>query len=214
MSLMALMAASQNGLLIRAVGSVVGVDEPVARDALERLLGAIAERLGARAADPVEHDILLDVIASGSFQRYLDDPRALFGREAVRDGEGLLAYALWLRRGRPRARRKRHRAARRARPRGVRQADDAGRKPSAGAMARRLEEQARDPLRLPGPAGALKELGQTVLRGLADGTMRTFRRASFRRRMALRRLNLQRRGGPRRVDRGTPGDLLDREAPS
>ena len=52
------------------------------------------------------------------------------------------------------------------------------------------------------------------MRGLADGTMRTFRHPSFRRRMALRRLNLPRR---RRDHAASIGeildDLLDGEAP-
>jgi hypothetical protein len=214
MSLLALIAASQNGLLIRAVGSVIGVDEPVARDALERLLATIAERLGARAADPAEHDILLDVIASGSFQRYLDDPRALFGRDAVRDGEVLLAYLY----GSVEAARQRARAV--GPPAGLDGEVFARLMTLAaslllGAMARRLEELARDPLPAPGPAGALRELGQTVLRGFADGTMRTFRHASFRRRMVLRRLYLPRR---RRTHAASIeellGDLLDGDAPA
>jgi len=208
---MALIAASQNGLLIRAVGSVIGVDEPVARDALERLLATIAERLGARAADPVEHDILLDVIASGGFQRYLDDPRALFGRDAVRDGEGLLAYLY----GSLEAARDDARAI--GPPAGLDGEVFARLMTLAaslllGAMARRLEDLARDPFPATGPAGALRELGRTVLRGLADGTMRTFRHASFRRRMALRRLNLPRRRRDHAVSIDELlGDLLEGE---
>jgi hypothetical protein len=213
MSLMALMAAGQQGLLIRTVGGVVGVEEPVAARALERLSKAIARRLSARVAvEPAEHEVLLDVVARGGFERYLDDPRALFGREAVRDGEDLLAYAY----GSVDAAREEARAL--GPPRGL-DRDVFARLMTLVAslvlavMARSME-QARPRSAVAGPAGVLKELGETVMRGLADGTLRTFRRARFRRRMALRRLGLS----LRRPERGASldellGDLLEKEAP-
>ena len=214
MSLMALMAAGQQGLLIQTVGGVIGVEEPVARRALERLSGAIARRLSARVAvEPAEHEVLLDVVARGGFERYLDDPRALFGREAVRDGEDLLAYAY----GSVEAAREEAKA---VGPPPALDRDVFARLMTLAAslllaaMARKLEQQTRGPSAVAGTAGVLKELGETVMRGLADGTLRTFRRASFRRRMALRRLGLS----LRRPERGASldellGDLLKKEAP-
>jgi hypothetical protein len=214
MSLMTLIAAGQQGLLIQTVGGVIGVDEAVARVALERLSGAIARRLSERAADPVEQAILLDVIARGGFQRYLDEPRALFGRDAVRDGEAMLAYVY----GSVEAARDDARAI--GPPAGLDGEVFARLMTLAAslllaAMARRREEQARArSSTVAGPAEQLKELGKTILRGLADGTMRTFRRAGFRRRMALSRLALHRRAWP---DHGPAidellGDLLDERA--
>jgi hypothetical protein len=161
MSLMALMAAGQQGLLIQTVGGVVGVEEPVARQALERLSRAIARRLSARVAvEPAEHEVLLDVVARGGFERYLDDPRALFGRKAVRDGEDLLAYVY----GSVEAAREEARA-------GGPAAEGLDRDVFArlmtlaaslllAAMARKLEQQARASSAVAGPAGVLKELGR------------------------------------------------------
>lgn len=214
MSVMALMAAGQHGLLIQTVGGVIGVEEPVAAQALERLSRLIARRLSARVAlEPAEHEVLLDVVARGGFERYLDDPRALFGREAVRDGEDLLAYA-W---GSVEAARDEAKAV--GPPPGL-DADVFARLMTLaaslllGAMGRKLEQQAKAGAAVAGPAGVLKEFGETVMRGLADGTLRTFRNARFRRRMALRRLgfSLRRREGGPSLDE-LLGDLLDEEVP-
>ena len=63
---------------------------------LQSIVGCIGvpRRLSARVAvEPAEHEVLLDVVARGGFECYLDDPRALFGRAAVRDGEDVLTYA-------------------------------------------------------------------------------------------------------------------------
>jgi len=214
MSLLALVAAGQHGLLIQTVGGAIGVEEPVARQALERLSRTIARRLSARVTlEPAEHEVLLDVVARGGFERYLDDPRALFGREAVRDGEDLLTYAF----GSLEAAREEAKAV--GPPPGLDRDVFARLMTLAAslvlaAMARKLEQQARANSAVAGPAGVLKEFGETVMRGLADGTLRTFRRASFRRRMALRRLGLS----LRRPERGAAldellGDLHKKEAP-
>lgn len=214
MSLMALVAAGQQGLLIKTVGGVIGVEEPVAARALERLSRPIARRLSARVAvEPAEHEVLLDVVARGDFERYLDDPRALFGRHAVRDGEDLLTYVY----GSVEAAREEANAV--GPPPGLDRDVFARLMTLAAslvlaAMARKLEQQARASAAVAGPAGVLKEFGETVMRGLADGTLRTFRRASFRRRMALRRLgfSLRRPEGGASVDE-LLGDLLEQEAP-
>ncbi|MFW6077243.1 MAG: hypothetical protein ACOC71_05800, partial [Hyphomicrobiales bacterium] len=127
----------------------------------------------------------------------------LFGRAAVRDGEQTLTYLY----GSLEAARDEARA--------VGPPEDLDTEVFArlmtlaaslllGAMAKQLEEHARARPAATGPAGVLKDMGETVLRGLADGTTRTFRRASFRRRMALRRLGLR----LRRRDHGLSIDEL------
>ena len=210
MALMALIAAGQHGLLIQAVAGVIGVEEPVARASLERLLAAMARRLSDIAADPIEEEALLGVIASGGFQRYLDEPRALFGRDALRDGEGVLAYL--------------YGSLEAARAHAIAIGPPPGLAGEAfarlmtlaasllmAAMARRLEQQASERFAAAGPIGLLQELGRVALRGLADGTVRThFRRASFRSRMAFYRLRPRRR----RLDHGASirellGDLVE-----
>ena len=209
MSLMALIAAGQQGLLIRTVGAALGVDEAVARPALERLLAVIARRLSERAGDPVECQILLDVIAGGGFPRYLDDARALLGREAIRDGEDLLTYLY----GSVEAAREHARAI--GPPAGL-DAEVFARLMTLAAslllaaVARRLEQQARERLAEGSPAGVLKGLGQAVLRGFLDGTGRALfrRRASFRRRMARRRRFGQSSSRRPSLDE-LLGDLLD-----
>lgn len=217
MSLTALIAAGQRGQLIQTIAVVVSVDELVARAALQRLLAAIARRLSERAADPLEHEILLDVIARGGFQRYLDDRRFLFGRKAVREGEEVLAYLY----GSVEA--AREDANRIGAPAGLDRDVFARLMTLAaillfGAAARRLEQQAHDRSAGSAPADMLKELGRTILRGLADGTGRTlFRRLSFRRRLAA----LRWKATWRRLDRSASrrptldellGGLLNEEA--
>lgn len=210
MSLMAIIAAGQQGLLIRTVGGAIGVDEPVARAAIERLLPAMARQLSERAHDPAESEIVLDVVAHGGFQRYLDDPRALLGREAIRDGEEMLTYLY----GSVDAARQ-HATAIRP-PAGL----DAGVFARLmtlaaclllGAMARRLEHQAHNELAESGVAGILKGLGQAILRGIVEGTARSMfrRRTSFRRRMARRRGRLDHAPSHRPALDEVLGDLLD-----
>jgi hypothetical protein len=208
MSLMGLIAAAQQGLLIATVGAVVGVEESVARAALERLLRLIARRLGERAADRGEHDVLLDVIARGGFQRYLDDSRVLFGRNAVRDGEQVLDYLY----GSLEAARAEARTV--GPPEGL-DADVFVRLMTLAAtlllaaLARRLE-QARKPHSETGPPDPWTELGRAIVRGLVDGSLRALsrRHASFRRRMKASR---------RRPQHGTDNlhalmdDLLDQD---
>ena len=196
MALMALIAAGQHGRLIEVVAGLIGVEEPVARSALERLLAAMASRLSGIAADPREQEALLAVIASGGFQRYLNEPRALSGRDVLRDGEGLLVYLY----GSVEAAR----------------ADAVNIGPPAGldsevfaklmtlaaslllaAMAKRIEQLASERYVAAGSLGILRELGSVILRGLADGTLRTLlRRASFRSRLGLQRMKPRRRRRP------------------
>lgn len=211
MSLTAVIAAGQQGLLIQIVGSAVDVDEAVAREALDRLLPPIARRLAMRATDPQEHDVLRDVIAGGGFERYLDDPRAMMGRAAFRDGEQVLVYLY----GSVEAAREDAMAV--GPPAGLDRDVFARLMTLAaslllGALSRRFDEQTRQRPAASGPADVLRDLGETVLRGLADGTTKTFRRASFARRMTMRRLGLslrRARHGPR-IDE-LLGDLLEEE---
>jgi hypothetical protein len=188
MSLMAIIAAGQNGLLIRSVGGAIGVDEPVARAAIERLLPPMARQLSERAHEPEESEIVLDVVAYGGFQRYLDDPRALLGREAIRDGEDMLTYLY----GSVEAAREQARAI--GPPAGL-DAEVFARLTTLaaclvlGAMARRLEHHDHEDLAELGVSGMLKGLGQAIVRGFIEGSTRSLgrRRAGFRRRMARRR---------------------------
>ena len=205
MSLMALIAAGHQGHLVQTVAVVLGVEEPVARSALERLVPAVAHRLRDRAAEAGEQDGLLDVLAEGGFQRYLDDPRVLFGREAVRDGEDVLGYAY----GSVDAARAQARAI--GPPAGL-DGDVFARLMTLaavlliGAMSRRLDQQVRAGSAAAGPAGILKRLGRVVVRALAEGSMRSIyrRRAGFGPRMAARR----RRPGARPARRPTLEMLL------
>lgn len=193
MSLMAIVAAGQQGRLFEALAVLLEVDEPVARSAIEHLSAAVAARMMRRAADPGEQDMLLDVVASGDFQRYLDDPRALFGRDAVRDGEEALVYLY----GSVEAARDNARSI--GPPAGL-DSDVFARLMTLAAslvlaaMARRLDQMARDRSAAAGPTGRVAWMGRVILRGVSDGTVRTlFRRARFARRMALRRLMPRRR---------------------
>jgi hypothetical protein len=188
MSLMAVIEAGHKGLLMQAVAGLLGSDQEVARSAMERLLRALAYRLSLRAAEPVEQAVVLDVIARGGYQRALDDPRILFGRGGVRDGEEALAYLY----GSLEAARAEARAI--GPPAGIEREVFARLTTLAAllllaGLARRLEQHADRHLPEVGLADSLKQLGNAILRGLADGTVRSsFRRQpSFRRRMAARR---------------------------
>ena len=217
MSLLAIIAAGQRGRLNQSMAMALGVDEAVARAALERLLTAIARSLSQRAADPMEQEVLLDVISGGGFQRYLDDLRFLFGRRALSEGEEILAYVY----GSLEAAREHAYAI--GPPAGLDRDVFARLMTLAAvlllaAMARRIEELAHGGSPRAAPAEMLKELGRAILRGFADGTRRTlFRRLSFRRRMAA----LHWRASRRRPEGKSPrrptldellGDLLEPDA--
>jgi hypothetical protein len=217
MSLMAIIAAGQKGLLIRAVGGAVGVDEPVARAALERLLQAMARRLTKRADNREERRILLETVAAGGFQRYLDDPRALLGRDTIRDGEDLLTYLY----GSVDVARDHARTI--GPPSGL-DAEVFTRLMTVaaclllGAMARRLEQQTQDRLVDVGATGLVMGLVQAIWAGIMEGTARSMfrRRASFRYRMGAERRRQQRGEAPS----GRPeleeilGDLLGAGEPN
>lgn len=210
MSLMAVIEAGHKGLLMQAVAGLLGSDEAVARDAMERLLRALAHRLSLRAGDPAEQEFVLDVLARGGYQRALDDPRILFGRDGVRDGEEALAYLY----GSLEAARAAVRAI--GPPAGIerevfaRLATLAALLLLAG-LARELDQLASERATEAGPMGMLKGLGRVAVRALVDGTTRTlYRRGpSFSRRMASRRRQ------PGGTTFGRPGldellgDLLD-----
>lgn len=92
MTLMEVIEAGHQGHLFGTVGVAAGVDAQVARAAVERLLPPLARRFSERGGDPVEGAALLDVISGSGYRRYLEDPRALLGRDSIRNGEEALIY--------------------------------------------------------------------------------------------------------------------------
>lgn len=209
---MALISAGHGGRLLRNLGGPAGIEEPLVRTALERLLPPLARRLSEQAADPVERELLLDAVAEGGYQRYLDDPRALLGRDAIVDGEELLVHlygSLDL---------ARQEAKSVGPPRGL-DADVFARMMTLAAslllavMARRQALLAgRDVSAAQGSAAIIAGLVEAVVRGFVEGTMRSLRprrrtgALSRRRRWPRRRSNEAAR--PASIE-ALLGELLD-----
>ncbi len=82
--------ACQSGQLVAAVGIASDLEEAQCRQALERLTRDIARRVSERVSEQDDIDDLLDVLDEEEEYEYLDNPKAMLGRDGIADGEEIL----------------------------------------------------------------------------------------------------------------------------
>jgi len=84
--------ASNEGRTAGAIALAGGYPADAAEKALRTLVREIGHRMAVKAQDPEELELLLDVIEAGEHDDYLTNPDALLSREAVQEGEEILAH--------------------------------------------------------------------------------------------------------------------------
>jgi len=85
--------AAGDGRQLAALVAAAGMSPRDVEAVLRAQVPAIAARIHERAAaDEAELDAIFDIVEAGEAEDYLEDPRALTSRAAVRDGEDILAH--------------------------------------------------------------------------------------------------------------------------
>ena len=84
--------ASNEGKTAGALALAGNYPVDAAEKALKTLVREIGHRMALKAQDPQELDLMLDVIEAGEHDDYLTNPDALLSREAIEEGEEILAH--------------------------------------------------------------------------------------------------------------------------
>ena len=84
--------ASNQGRTAGALGLAGGYSTDTAEKALKTLVRDIGHRMAMKAQDPEELELILDVIEAGEHDDYLTNPDSLLSRDAVQEGEEILAH--------------------------------------------------------------------------------------------------------------------------
>ncbi len=84
--------ASNNGMTSGAIALAGNYPIEASEKALKTLVREIGSRMAVKARDPEELELLLDVIEAGEHDDYLTNTDALISREAIEEGEEILAH--------------------------------------------------------------------------------------------------------------------------
>jgi hypothetical protein len=84
--------ASNQGRTAAALAMAGGYSVDSAEKALKTQVREIGSKIALKARDPEELELLLDVIEAGEHDDYLTNPDALLSREAIQEGEEILAH--------------------------------------------------------------------------------------------------------------------------
>lgn len=89
---MVLNAGGGNG--IRQLAQKFGLDENQAGSAVSSLLPALGQGLARNATSPTGLQSLLGALATGTHQRYIDNPETVAAEETIQDGNSILGHIL------------------------------------------------------------------------------------------------------------------------
>ncbi|MDX1715665.1 MAG: DUF937 domain-containing protein [Anderseniella sp.] len=84
--------ASNQGRTAAALAMAGGYSVDSAEKALKTQVREIGSKIALKAREPEELELLLDVIEAGEHDDYLTNPDALLSREAIEEGEEILAH--------------------------------------------------------------------------------------------------------------------------
>jgi hypothetical protein len=84
--------ASCDGKAAGAIALAGNFPIDASEKALKTLVRDIASKMAVKTREPEEMELLLDVIEAGEHDDYLSDPDALLSREAIQEGEEILAH--------------------------------------------------------------------------------------------------------------------------
>ncbi len=92
LELVDIVLASNDGKTAGALAMAGGFSADAADKALRTQIREIGSRMAIRARDPEELQLLLDVIEAGEHDDYLNEVDAILSREAIEEGEEILAH--------------------------------------------------------------------------------------------------------------------------
>jgi hypothetical protein len=94
MNLLETILSAQNGAPVRGLAQSFGLEEGQAASALKALLPALSGGLKNNVASQGGIESLLGALASGSHERYLEEPSRLGRQETTLDGNAILGHLL------------------------------------------------------------------------------------------------------------------------
>ncbi len=94
MNLLEMIQNPDNMNLVREAGKKFGMGEDDARNAIGQIVPALSRGLSRNASQPGGMEALLNALASGNHQRYVDNPEELARPEAIQDGNSILGHIL------------------------------------------------------------------------------------------------------------------------
>jgi len=92
MNLMDLLSSGTGQSAVDEIARQMGMDQADAQSAVRHLMPALSRGLQRNAAQPGGLDTLLQVLASGDHQRYVEQPEVLGRAETVSDGNAILGH--------------------------------------------------------------------------------------------------------------------------
>ena len=84
--------SSNDGKTAAAIAGAGGYSVDAAEQALKTLVSEVAGKVAQMIQDPEELELLLDVIEAGEHDDYLTNADAMLSREAIEEGEEILAH--------------------------------------------------------------------------------------------------------------------------
>ena len=85
---------AQGGGAISQVASALGLEQKQASSGIAKLLPALTKGLSKNMGSENGLQALLGALDKGNHDRYLDNPTALAGADAIREGNGILGHIL------------------------------------------------------------------------------------------------------------------------
>lgn len=94
MNVLETIVGTNDGALVRQIGSQLGLSDDRTTAALGALVPALAAGLHRNAGSPGGLNTLLTALADGGHARYVDNPSSLNQPDAIADGNGILGHVL------------------------------------------------------------------------------------------------------------------------
>jgi len=92
MNLMDLLGSDTGQGAVGEIARQMGIDEADAQRAIRQLLPALSRGIQRNAAEPGGLDALLEALANGNHERYVEQPQVLGQPDAVSDGNAILGH--------------------------------------------------------------------------------------------------------------------------
>ena len=94
MGLLHSILASQGGNIVRQISSKFGLDTDLAERAVRSLIPAISQGIQNNTSDKAGLESLVNALANGNHQNYLDNPDSISEEATTADGNSILGHIL------------------------------------------------------------------------------------------------------------------------
>ncbi len=94
MGLLNSILASQGGNIVGQISSKFGLDPDMAESAVRSLIPAISQGIQSNTSDQAGLESLVDALANGNHQNYLDNPDSVSDPATTADGNAILGHIL------------------------------------------------------------------------------------------------------------------------